>query len=209
MNTDTDTDTDIEFSRIEPDTIDAYFDIDFPEMEAGDLAWEDLVCLLTLSYYFLSENVPIDDLAMRYGVTPASVEAMLEEKLPAYSWWRSLLSRAREAHYEDPEQEKADWSSIGGVSLGFYALHLSFDDYPLSIPDMRRLYVDAIEKQGRMLAQGFPPAYPVIPAVDVPKFLKQYKRFTVALRRRIEAITSILDDTALNRPLFSDPREES
>lgn len=203
------TGTDIEFSRIDPVEVVTPFDINCPEQEAGDLPWEDLLCLLTLAYYLLSEDLPIDDLAMRYGVTPESVEEMLEDKLPAYSWWRSLLSRAREASGEDPAVEKEDWGSIGGISFGFYALHLSFEDYPLNIPDMRRLYAESITKQSRMMELGFPPSYPVVAEGDVQKFMKQYGRFTVAMERRLRSITAILDDTALNRPLFSEPAARS
>ena len=198
---------DIEFCRLDPSHVAVPFDLDAPTRVAGDLEWEDLVSLLTLAYYFLHQNLDYDDVAARYGVTPESVGEMVEAELPAVCWWRSLLSRAREAQGGDEETEVEDWQIIGGVVMGFYALHLSFDDYPLSIPDMRKLYTETAADQNRCQMLGIEPTFYAVSDKHLASFLRKTAECDVAIARRLRGISEILDDTAINRPLFGAPTD--
>ena len=198
---------DIEFTRLEPTHISTSFDINQPTMVAADLEWEDLVSLLTLSYYFSHQELDYCDLAARYVVTTESVEDLIKAELPAVSWWRSLLSRAREAQVEGEHDEVEDWQTIGGNAMGYYALHLSLGDYPLSIPEMRRFYIQTASNQCRCKMLGIPAHTEAVSDDDLDLFMRRTAEFDVAMARRLRAISAISDDIAINSPLFGAPTD--
>ena len=193
---------DVRFSLVEPDEVAIELDLDDPALDVSDLSMQSFVGLLTAAYYLHDQDLPLDDLCARFDVTTESVQNLIEEKWPTYCWWRCAISRAREAENGDPEDEVTDWGIIGSMTMGFYGLHLAFEDYPVSIPDMQKIYKKAALKQQSALAAGTYPQVQAVSCSDVDSFLSKYAAYEEALERRIYALSMVPEDTAMNRPFF-------
>ena len=192
----------VRFTLVEPDQVEVVLDLDAPTLDVSDLSIQSFVCLLTAAYYLHDQDLPLDDLCARFDVTTESVEALIEKKWPTYCWWRCAISRSREVEKVDPEDEVTDWGIIGSMTMGFYGLHLAFEDYPVAIPAMQELYNKTARKQEADLAAGIYPEVQAVSCADVSGFLRKYAAYEQALKRRIDALSRVPDDTAMNRPFF-------
>ena len=192
----------VRFSLVEPDEVAIALDLDDPALDVSELSMQSFVGLLTAAYYLHDQNLPLDDLCARFDVTTESVESLIAEKWPTYCWWRCAISRAREVEKVDPEDEVTDWGIIGSMTMGFYGLHLAFEEYPVAIPDMQKIYKKAALKQQSDLAAGIYPQVQAVSCSDVDAFLTKYAAYEAALERRIYALSMVPEDTAMNRPFF-------
>ena len=192
----------VRFTLVEPEEVDFVLNLDAPSLDVSELSMPAFVSLLTASYYLNDQDLPLDDLCARFNVTPESVEALVKTKLPTYCWWRCVLSRSREVEKAAPEEEVNDWGIIGSMTMGFYGLHLAFDDYPLAIPEMQQFYKDLVLLQQAMSEAGHTPKVQAVSCSDVDVFLEKFKSYEEALERRIQALSKVPLDTAVNRPFF-------
>ena len=190
--------TTVGFGYIEPDS-DYDLDLENPLLAVDDLSLDDMVCCLTACFYLNEQEIPFDDIASRFGVREESASALVVDKLPTHSWWQCLISRAREVVPTDTDEEVSDWGIIGNFTMGFYGLHVAFEDYPMPLGDMIRHYIKQARQQARQQSLGITPLVEAVSNKDVSRFLDNVRRFEEALERRTYSLSRVRDG-AINSP---------
>jgi hypothetical protein len=162
--------------------------------------WE-LMSLLTCVMVLRQKNdeAAVDDFVRSFDVDPDGLAAYIEDKVPTHPWWQCALSRAREHQSEElGETEARDWAAIGNFTLGLYAVHSHKPDYPLSLPNMIRLYTEV----GLLQARGQAPVEVVTGAEDLKLFNEASEAFWAAIDRRQQSLEAIPDDAVMNAPIL-------
>jgi hypothetical protein len=83
--------------------------------------------------------------------------------------------------------------------MGFYGLHVAFEDYPMPLGDMIRHYIKQARQQARQQSLGITPLVEAVSNKDVSRFLDNVRRFEEALERRTYSLSRVRDG-AINSP---------